>query len=119
MARLSDIVHPVYQKFLPVAERFGIKLDLDFADTTCTVDDDAALLTELLNGELRAALKRAQRSRSKRLVLKVTPREITIHDPATILSRAVLTTLNHQSDVQVSSRVGFGTTVKIPLQATK
>lgn len=119
MARLSDIVHPVYQKFLPTAERLGIELDLDFVDTTCAVDNDAALLTELLTRELQAALKRAQHSRSKRLVLKVTAREITIHDPVTVLSRATLATLNNQADVQVSSRVGFGTTVKIPLQATE
>lgn len=111
MHRLSLIIGEIYRKYLPLAEQGQITLNLDFADSTTTVDEANQLKTEL-DEHLHSALKRAPRGE---VSIKVTREAIVIHDSGTTLSAPARALLSH-GRVTVKSRVGFGTDVYISLQ---
>lgn len=109
MYRLSLIIGEVYNKYLPLAEKSQITLNLDFPDATTTIDDEQ--LQAELDQQLNSALKRAPRGE---VSIKVTREAIIIHDSGTTLSMPACKLLSH-GRVLVKSRVGFGTDVYISL----
>lgn len=112
MNKFSQVIHNLYNKFLPIAEQSGIELNLDYSDpATLDIDvetDDPELKTQL-EEELKNAITRANSGSVK---LKVTKGGITISDTGTILSHPLCEALSH-GRVSVKSRVGFGTNVDI------
>lgn len=108
MYRLSLIISEIYNKYLPLAEKDGIVLNLDFSDTTKEVTDPERI-KQFLDEHLESTLKRSDKGE---VTIGVDKEAITITDSATTLSRAACALLsNHYIDV--TSHVGFGTTVKI------
>lgn len=111
MYRLSLIISEIYNKYLPLAEKDGIILNLDFSDTTKEISDPDRV-KQYLDDNLNSALKRSDKGE---VTIGVSKDAITITDSATTLSRAACALLSNRF-IDVSSRVGFGTTVKIFLK---
>lgn len=109
MYRLSLIIGEVYNKYLPLAEKGQITLNLDFPDATTTVDDEQ--LQVELDQQLSSAFQRAPRGE---VSIRVTAEAIIIHDSGTTLSVPACKLLSH-GRISVKSRVGFGTDVYISL----
>lgn len=110
MYRLSLIISEVYNKYLPLAEKGHVALNLDFSDTTKTVDDPEAIKADL-EKHLGSAL---DRSISGEVSIAVEQGAIVITDTGTTLSKPLCSLLS-RGRVNVTSRVGFGTTVRISL----
>ena len=110
MYRLSLIISEVYNKYLPLAEKGRIALNLDFSDTTKTVDDPEAIKADL-EKHLGSAL---DHSISGEVSIAVEPDAIIITDSGTTLSKPLCSLLS-RGRVNVTSRIGFGTTVRISL----
>ncbi len=110
MYRLSLIISEVYNKYLPLAEKGRVALNLDFSDTTKTVDDPEAIKADL-EKHLGSAL---DRSISGEVSIAVESDAIIITDSGTTLSKPLCSLLS-RGRVNVTSRVGFGTTVRISL----
>ena len=108
MERASDIITKIYQKYTPIAKKFGISLDIDFPDTTITIGEKARIEKEL-DKSLKNAVSRA---RGGRITISIRPGKITVTDNGTTLSKAACELLSTEH-VNVKSRVGFGTVVTI------
>lgn len=108
MYRLSLIISEIYNKYLPLAEKDGIILNLDFSDTTKEIADPDRV-KKFLDEHLGSTL---QRSDKGEVTIGVDKSSITITDSATTLSRAACALLSNRY-IDVTSHVGFGTTVKI------
>lgn len=108
MERLSDIVQKMYHKYLPIVQKFGITLDLDFPDTTLTIRERERV-ERSLDKTLRSAVSR---SKNGHISITVRPGRIIITDDGTTLSPATRELLSSKH-VTVKSRVGFGTSVEI------
>lgn len=111
MYRLSLIISEIYNKYLPLAEKDGIILNLDFSDTTKQISDPDRVKQDL-ESHLSSALKRSDQGEVK---ISVDKTAISITDTGTTLSHSACALLSNRY-IDVSSRVGFGTTVKIFLQ---
>ena len=111
MYRLSLIISEIYNKYLPLDEKDCIILNLDFSDTTREISDPDRV-KRFLDDHLNSTL---QRSDKGEVTIGVDKTAITITDSATTLSRAACGLLSNRY-IDVSSRVGFGTTVKIFFQ---
>ena len=111
MIRLSIIINEIYLKYLPLAEKMGITLNLDFSDSTVETKD-AERVKKDLEKTLRKAVTKANRSPKNQIKIYVNGRQIIIEDENTVLSKAVCTLLT-RPHFTVKSKVGFGTTVTI------
>ena len=103
MERISTTINKVYQKYLPIAKRLGITLDIDFPDTTLTIRE---------RERVERDLDKSMRSAVERISITIRPGQIIVSDNGTTLSKTTceLLTTDH---VKVKSRVGFGTQVII------
>lgn len=108
MYRLSLIISEIYNKYLPLAEKDGIILNLDLSDTTKEIADPERV-KKFLDEHLNSTLKRSDKGE---VTIGVDKNAITITDTATTLSHAACALLSNRY-IDVASRVGFGTTVKI------
>ncbi len=108
MYRLSLIISEIYNKYLPLAEKDGIILNLDFSDTTKEITDPERI-KKFLDEHLDSTLKRSDKGE---VTIGVDKDAITVTDSATTLSRTACALLSNRY-IDVVSRVGFGTTVKI------
>lgn len=111
MYRLSLIISEIYNKYLPLAEKDGIILNLDFSDTTKEIADPERV-KQYLDEHLDSTLKRSDKGE---VTIGVDKTAITITDSATTLSHTACALLSNRY-IDVTSRVGFGTTVKIFFQ---
>lgn len=111
MYRLSLIISEIYNKYLPLAEKDGIVLNLDFTDTTKEISDPERI-KQFLDEHLESTLKRSDRGE---VTISVDKEAIMITDTATTLSHAACALLSNRF-IDVTSRVGFGTTVRIFLK---
>ena len=114
MYRLSLIISEVYNKFLPLAEQNGIRLNLDLVDTDVVAEE----LVGIRNDVEKAVSEAIGRSAQGEIAIQVNRQEIIISDTGTTLSRPVCAMLSGKH-VQVSSRVGFGTKVRISLERSE
>lgn len=110
MYRLSLIISEIYNQFLPLADQSGIKLNLDLIDPDIVTDEIAQIKTDVES----AISESLQRSTQGEISIQVNKEEITISDTGTTLSKTACSLLSNKY-VQVSSRVGFGTKVRIKL----
>jgi len=110
MYRLSLIISEIYNKYLPLAEKSSITLNLNFSDTTKTIDDPEAIKADL-EKHLNSALSRSDHGE---ISISVEQDAIVITDSDTILSKPICALLS-KGRVNVTSRVGFGTTIRISL----
>lgn len=110
MYRLSVIISEIYNKFLPLAEKNGIQLNLDMVDTSIVIEELAGIKSDVE----KAVGEAIGRSAEGEIAIQVNSHEITITDTGTTLSRPVCALLSNKY-VDVSSRVGFGTKVRISL----
>lgn len=110
MNQVALIVSEIYNKYLPEAKKYKVQLDLDLTDTASATDDTEQLAKDI-EEHLQSALKRTREGEIK---VAIKNGEIAISDTGTTLSRPVCQLLT-RGRVQVKSRVGFGTTVKIRL----
>lgn len=111
MYRLSLVISEVYNKYLPLAEKAGITLNLDFPDTTQEVKDPEKLKNEL-DKQLESALGRSIKGE---IAIEVKKGQIVIRDTGTVLSKPMCEILENSERITVTSRVGFGTKVVIDL----
>ncbi len=111
MYRLSLVISEVYNKYLPLAEKAGITLNLDFPDTTQEVKDPEKLKNEL-DKQLESALGRSIKGE---ITIEVKKGQIVIRDTGTVLSKPMCEILENSERITVTSRVGFGTKVVIDL----
>ncbi len=120
MYRLSIILTEVLQKYLPLLEKGEIEFNLDFKDTTKTISNPDELRAQL-DIQLGSALKRTSSKSSKpaknAINIAVEDHKIKITDTGTVLSPTACALLS-SSRIRVKSRIGFGTTVEIPLETT-
>lgn len=117
MYRLSVIISEVYNKFLPLAEQNGIQLNLDMIDTSIVVEELASIKGDVEKA-VSEAIGRSAKSENSEITIQVNGHEIVITDTGTTLSRPVCALLSNKY-VDVSSRVGFGTKVRIKLGRAK
>lgn len=108
MARIAVIISEIYTKYLPLAEKASIRLDLDVRDAGAEVDDEETLKTEL-EEHLKSALKRTTDGEIK---ISVQKHKIILKDSGTTLSPTACALLS-RGRIKVKSRVGFGTSVEI------
>lgn len=110
MYRLSLIINEVYLKYLPLAEKVGITLNLDFPDTTTEIEKEKSERVKLsIDKSLRSAIKTSLKGEIKIEVLK---NKIVISDSGTVLSEAARKVLEAMN-LEVKTKIGFGTTVTI------
>lgn len=114
MYRLSIIISEIYHKYLPLAEKAEIQLNLDIPDTSLNVDDPEIIRTEL-EESLNNAMKRTPRGEIK---ISVQGKKIIVSDSGTTLSPAACSLLS-RGRISAKSKVGFGTTVEIDLTKPK
>lgn len=108
MYRLSLIISEIYNKYLPLAQKDGISLNLDFSDTTKEISNPEQI-KKYLDENLSSTLKRSDKGD---VTINVNSSAIIITDTGTTLSKAACALLSNRY-IDVASRVGFGTTVKI------
>jgi len=108
MYRLSLIISEIYNKYLPLAEKEGIVLNLDFSDTTKEIPDSDRV-KKFLDEQLESTLKNSDHGE---VTISVDKEAITVTDTATTLSPSACALLSNRY-IDVKSRVGFGTTVRI------
>ncbi len=108
MSRLSIAINEIYLKFLPIAEKVGITLDLDFPDPTIEVED-----TERIKKDLEKSLKTVVGRKPKSTIKIFVERgKIVLSDSETVLSKQMCEILS-VGHIRVKSKLGFGTTVTI------
>ncbi len=110
MHRLSVIINEIYNKYLPLAEKYQVQLNLDFLDTTQEISDPKQFKSDL-ETQLQTAINRTNHGKIDIIVQKG---QIIIKDSGTILSKP-LCRLMSKGRMNVKSRVGFGTTITINL----
>ena len=108
MYRLSLVINEIYNKYLPLAERAGISLNLDFPDPTVKVKEPEKVKAHL-DKHIDSALKRTIKGE---ISINVSRGKIILKDTGTVLSQPMIALLTSEH-VSVKSRVGFGTTVTI------
>lgn len=113
MFRLSLIINEIYNKYLPLAEKSNISLNLDFCDPTQTIDTPESIQDDL-EKHLNSLIKNHRNGDRSEIKLSVRKNAITITDNQTILSKTLCNLLSGEH-ITVKSRIGFGTTVTIPL----
>lgn len=113
MYRLSFVIHEIYNKYLPLAEKAGISLNLDFPDPTIKVKEPSKV-KDKLDKHVDSALKRTLKGE---ISINVHRGKIIIKDTGTVLSGPMITLLTSEH-VSVKSKVGFGTTVTIDFDYT-
>ncbi len=114
MERIAEIIHKIYQKYLPIASKVGVSLNLDFPDTTISINEKAK--REQLEKDLDKNLKSAlERTRQGSINVSVRKDKIIVTDTGTVLSKTACKILSGDR-IKVKSRVGFGTEVSIILQ---
>ena len=108
MYRLSIIINEIYLKYLPLASKAGLTLNLDFPDTTIKVDDG-----ETIKKDVEKTIKSAlSKSIKGEITIAVSRGKIVITDTGTVLSKTLIAMLENDH-IEIKSRVGFGTTVTI------
>lgn len=107
MGKLSLFIGDLYHKYQPEAERIGVKLSLDYPDTTQDLADESVL--PQVEKQLSSMLERSQHGE---VTLAVRKGIISITDRDTVLSKPLCRLLSN-SRVTVKSRIGFGTKVEI------
>lgn len=108
MYRLSIIINEIYLKYLPLASKAGLTLNLDFPDTTLTVEDGDKIKKDVEKTVSSAVSK----SIKGEITIAVSKGKIVITDTGTVLSKTMINMLTNDH-ISVKSRVGFGTTVTI------
>lgn len=108
MYRLSLIINEIYNKYLPLAEKAGITLNLDFPDPTAKISEPEKIKNKL-DKHMGSALGRTVKGE---IAISVHRDKIVITDTGTVLSKPMIAMLSSEK-VTVKSRVGFGTTVTI------
>lgn len=114
MYHLSLIISEIYNKFLPLAEKNGIQLDLDVVDSSVIAKE----LSGIQEDVEKALSETINRSDKGKISIKVNRQEIIISDTGTTLSHSLCSLLSSKY-VDVKSRVGFGTTIRINLERLK
>lgn len=111
MHRISLIINEIYHKFLPIAERSGITINLSCPDPLIQIDNP-----EQLKADLEQSLNDVlNRTNASEIQISVDRKAIIISDPETILSHTACALLS-RNFLKIDSRVGFGTTITIALQ---
>jgi len=115
MSNFSLTISEIYNRFLPLAEQNGISLNLDIVDSDIIAEELANVKTDIE----QAISTAIDRSKQGKISIQVKRGEITISDTGTTLSRPLCDLLSrNRKHVSVTSRVGFGTKVKIQLNHT-
>lgn len=110
MYRIALIIGEVYTKYLPFAEKHKISLNLDITNQAILTDQPDEL-KQHLDQHLDSALRR---SSGGEITITLSGTSLDITDHGTILSKSACRLLSH-GRIQVTSRIGFGTTVSIDL----
>jgi len=113
MYRLSLIIDEISNKYLPVAMKAGIQLNLDFPDSTKKVKNPEKVKKDL-DEQVGSALKRTLKGE---VSIRVKSDKIIIRDTGTVLSAPLKALLEVDEHLKVKTRVGFGTEVTIDLSA--
>ena len=108
MEKISGIVSDLCKSYLPKIKAVGISFDLDFPDTTITVENKKQV-KDNLEKSIKSAIKR---SKDGSIKLTVKTGEIILEDTGTIIDKATCKKLTTEHFI-VKSRVGFGTTFTI------
>lgn len=108
MERISNTIDKIYQKYLPIAKKLGVSLDIDFPDTALKFENKTRIEKDL-DKNLKAAISRA---RGGHVVISVRPSKIVVKDSGLPLTKTACLGLTTEK-ISVKSRVGFGTTVTI------
>lgn len=109
MKRLSILISDIYNKYLPLSKNQHIELNLGVIDSDSEVID-AEEVEAHLDEQLQQLLKKSRNHGA--ISLGIEKGNIIIHDSETILSPLACAGLSH-GRVEVKSRVGFGTTIRI------
>ena len=108
MYRLSIIINKIYLKYLPLASKAGLTLNLDFPDTTLTVEDGEKIKKDVEKTVSSAVSK----SIKGEITIAVSKGKVVITDTGTVLSKTMIKMLTNDH-IDIKSRVGFGTVVTI------
>lgn len=109
MYRLSLVINEIYNKYLPLATKAGVQLNLDFPDPTAKISEPEKI-KKALDKQVDSALKRAIKGE---VSINVFKDRIEIRDSGTILSAPAKSLLEFNEHIKITSRVGFGTKVTI------
>ncbi len=108
MEKITETISEICKSYIPKIRAIGITFDLDFPDTTITVESKQRVKEGIEKG-LKSAIKRTKNGNIK---LTVKKGEITLQDTGTIIDKATCRKLTTEHFI-VKSRVGFGTTFTI------
>lgn len=108
MYRLSVIIEEVFRKYLPLAEKRKVALNLDFPDVTKRIERPSRVRGPL-DALVGAALRRAKKSVS----IVVEKSGVRIVDDGEALTPAELAEIREPDHIAAKSRVGFGTEVLV------
>lgn len=108
MEKISDSISNICKKYLPKFKEASITFDLDFPDTTITVENKAKIEKDI-EKTIKSAISRTKNGQIK---LTVKKGEIVITDTGTTIDKTTCKKLCTEH-ITIKSRVGFGTTVTI------
>lgn len=108
MYRLSTIIEEVFKKYLGVAEKQGVMLNLDFPDATKRIERPSRVRGPL-DRYVGEALERAKRNVS----IIVKRNGVVVTDDGRALTPSELSEIREPEHIEAKSRVGFGTEVLI------
>jgi signal transduction histidine kinase len=108
MAKVSEIVSKICKKYMPRIREVGISFDLDFPDTTITIENHERVEKDL-DRSMKSAIKRTPNGH---ITLSIKKGEIIISDTGTVVDKTTCKKYTTEHFI-VKSRVGFGTTVTI------
>lgn len=113
MQRLSKTIGELYRKYLPLAEKMQIQLNLDLQGQDFEFElEDINKIQSRAEKALGSALKRSPQGK---VTISITDNKLIIKDTGKTLSKNVCKLLSNDQ-TKLSSRVGFGTTIQINLK---
>lgn len=118
MAKISEIIIPIYNKFLTECEERKVTLNLDLPDPTIQIEN-AKELKKTLNSLAKAALGRTNKKDSITIGAARSSKDsitVTVKDTGDSLTREEREKLTNET-TEIRSRMGYGTTITVKIKA--
>lgn len=111
MSSISSIILPIYQKYAPRLSHGGGSLDLSVKDPSLSVKNPKTS-EKIIEDFIKFCLKNTKKAH---LIISGTDKYLIIKEENTFLTPDFKEILMGKEGIKVSSRIGFGTKIQLPL----
>ncbi|MBR3264053.1 hypothetical protein IKF94_02380 [Candidatus Saccharibacteria bacterium] len=111
MSSISSIILPIYQKYTPKFAKISGKVDLGVKDPSLSVKNPKKTEVAIIS----LIIFILKETKSPHLIIQSTDKYLIIKEENTLLEPDFKAKLSELEGAKVSSRIGFGTSIKFPL----